>query len=76
MSAFRQQQTKFGFWPAMVCRLLTKADIRKQFADEFMSSRLNRLWLLVLGVSKTRGETRTRPIKVVPKNEKEVGVSH
>ena len=40
------------------------------------SSRLNRLWLLVLGLSKTRGETRMRPIKVVPKNEKEVGVSH
>jgi hypothetical protein len=41
-----------------------------------MSSRFNRFWLPVLRLSETRSETRTRLIKVVPKNEKEIGVPH
>ena len=41
-----------------------------------MRSRLNRLWLPLLRFSETGGETRTRLIKVVSKNEIEVGVPH
>src|SRR5262249_34903340 len=59
------------------CLRLTQSGHRpNSFTDELMSSRFNRFWLPVLRLSKMRSETRTRLIKVVPKNEKEVGVPH
>jgi hypothetical protein len=68
---------KVGFWPGTVYPQMTQSGHwPNSFTDEFMRSRLNRLWLPLLRFSETGGETRTRLIKVVSKNEIEVGVPH